>query len=107
MPSVHADEPGPARAPAVEVARRGLGDPKMARPGWTTIALPDDLYQELLNFHVKPGGGGRRAESVQEYVRFWVRLGSLVDRALAANPDAATLAVALNALIDKAREDAP
>lgn len=92
---------GLARAPAGEVARRGLGEQTVPRANWSTIALPTELVREVLEFHVKTG----RATSVQEYARFWVRVGSLVDRLLAANPDAATLATALAAALASARDE--
>ncbi|HUR24955.1 MAG TPA: hypothetical protein VM327_02945 [Candidatus Thermoplasmatota archaeon] len=64
-----------------EAARRGPGTP-MTRTGWTTVAIPTELYDDIRKHHV-PG----RAKSVQAYVQFWVRVGSLIDRALAATPD--------------------
>jgi len=49
----------------------------MSRQGWTTIAIPTELYNELQK-HVPT-----RAKSVQEYIRFWARVGDLVDRSIA------------------------
>jgi len=46
----------------------------LPRKGWTTVSIPTELYERLAE-HV-PG----RAASVPDYVRFWAKVGDLVDR---------------------------
>lgn len=68
--------PGGAGAP------RAQGNQYMTRPAaWTTVAIPKELYDEIRS-HFVP----KRAKSVQAYVAFWARAGSLIDRALEQNP---------------------
>jgi hypothetical protein len=64
-----------------EAARRQPGETSMSRPGWTTVAIPTELYDD-----VKARQIPRNAKSVQSYVQFWVRVGMLVDQALADIP---------------------
>jgi hypothetical protein len=58
----------------------------MGRKGWTTISLPNELYHELRR-HVPT-----KARSVQEYVRHWARIGSLIDDLRAKNESVEGLA---------------
>lgn len=89
-----------ARAPVGEAARRGPGEHAMSRPGWTTIAIPTELHAEIFKHHV-PG----RARSVQAYLIFWGKAGSLIDRALAASSDPAQLMAAIKAAIQPSAND--
>ena len=50
----------------------------MTREGWTNIAIPTELADDIKRLHVPS-----RAKSVQAYVTFWARLGCIVDTALA------------------------
>lgn len=83
-----------ARSPLGRGAAR-LGE-KMGKDGWTTIGLPDELYQHVRN--LIPA----HATSVSEYVRFWVGIGIRFDRAAAASPEVAKIA---KALLEALQED--
>lgn len=61
---------------------RAPGVTKMARKGWATIAIPDDLHAQDRRKHVL--GHGR---FVQGYVQFWVQIGLLIDRVFEGAPD--------------------
>jgi hypothetical protein len=89
-----------ARAPAGEAARHGPGETSMSRPGWTTIAIPRELHAEITKLHIP-----KKAKSVQAYIIFWAKAGSLIDRALAASSDPAQLMAALKAGIQSPEPD--
>ena len=79
-------------------AARGAQESRMPKAeSWTTIALPKELFSEIKARHVPA-----RARSVQSYVAFWARLGCLIDRALAANPDTDELVAQVLAAVREA-----
>jgi len=90
-----------ARLRSEAARRRSLDVNEMTRKGWTNIAIPNELAAEIRTLHV-PG----RAKSVQAYVIFWTRAGSLVDRAIAASGDPGDLANRVVAALDAARPKA-
>lgn len=78
LTTLHAHTPGrPFRAGAR--SHRGAdaspGDPNMARTGWTTISIPDELYDAAAR-HVP-----KHSRSVQAFVAHYTRIGVLVEDA--------------------------
>lgn len=91
-------KPRAARAPKPEAARRGSEGPDMSRTGWTTIAIPNELHAEITKHHI-PG----RARSVQAYIIFWARAGSLIDRAVDSSSDPRQLLTVLESALKNGR----
>lgn len=51
----------------------------MGKDGWTTISIPDNLYNEVKALLPKAG------VSVSEFARFWIGVGVHLDQARQAN----------------------